>query len=1259
MKSKLYILLTILLACTMQVKGITVNSTESTTLWVGNSNSTYNGLSPANNYAASQTLYTAEEIGRGGLISQISFRVKVAATSAISGSVKIYLAETDQTTLTTSNMLTTSLSPVFSSNNYKFAQTTEWETITLSTPFEYSGTKNLIVVVETNKATVASDFAYWCKRDVAATKAIRKYSTTDTSYSNAFSAQGMETSTFRPDIKLAFAKTITSSDNGTSASSNSIGLCPYYKYFSSQTIYTPKEVGAAGSIVKIAYYVDAPATETLDETFIVYMAETESDQLDKSTMLTQSDFKLAGMGTRKMPTTKGWSYMDLSIPFEYSGKKNLVVALCVSRNAYNSDNKYSYKTTSKGKSIIQKSDTNTDCSLPWNNAKMEFENTSVPIVRFSISRSAKSCYSEIGNFNSGYNNMAFAPCESKTASQTLYLKEDIPSGMITKLSFKTRGRTRAMSSKVKIYIGQTDKTTLTPTDKLSSSDMTLVFDSIINIGKESFSWEDVVLKNPYNYLRFRNLVIAISTEKDETSIENYYCSTTSSSKTVLSKSTTDPFGDSSLFSQCSYSPDIRFTYEHQCNHYTDAGFGICDKCGMRQMDVFEAPANITSNYYGVSKVGHLMWIAQQNNLGKITSNGYYNIMNDIDLTGYDWVPIGTDSNPMKNVWLRGGRYNSNEGHTITGIPANSYLVGTLGSGGSVRSVRMTSGTIVKMGKSGSMTQCLTLGSALVESNSGTTVQNSYYLSNTESSNGGRTLAQMQSGQVTYELNASSYSNFKTTWYQTIETDSYPLTDNTRSKVYRFTECSGNYAYTNEASKSNTTVPHTLTNNTLCSVCGGQPTTLSADVELVRTKAYARTVQAQMASGKKLTYKRTYGNSDVNQWQSFYVPFAMQYTDAYSKQFDIAEIQDFGIFEDTYKDGMLDTKDEKKLAASYLEVGSITKPNTAYLIRPKTNSTITFVSYDGKVYPNTLNSIELSTMKDKVVITPTYTPVTTSGAQKQLEGGALKSSTSTLYTFSWYATPSYRNGNTWDQNTINIYAHRFGWTELVDNESNTYTQASEQIVDNLRYERAFVDRQAHNWQAMYLPFDVVVEESGDDVYPKYAVIESVTTEGAVDYINVHKCVAGDTISANTPALVCVDRAQTLTYEYSLTTLKPAISTKKILESDRASYTFTGVYAPYQSTSTWYAIAKGDGTFHKAGSGAKLPPYRFYMTYKAKVNSAELRFAFRGLDEESETGITDVSADEDEEMIFTLDGRRAQEESLQPGIYVKNGKKVRIQ
>lgn len=90
-------------------------------------------------------LYTADEIGKKGIIQSIAFYVSNAYEFNCS-ELKIYMGETDLTQLSdafTSN----GLQLVYSGTDVTIGSASGWETMTLSTPFDYSGEKNLVVVV--------------------------------------------------------------------------------------------------------------------------------------------------------------------------------------------------------------------------------------------------------------------------------------------------------------------------------------------------------------------------------------------------------------------------------------------------------------------------------------------------------------------------------------------------------------------------------------------------------------------------------------------------------------------------------------------------------------------------------------------------------------------------------------------------------------------------------------------------------------------------------------------------------------------------------------------------------------------------------------------------------------------------------------------------------------------------------------------------------------------------------------------------------
>ena len=96
----------------------------------------------------------------------------------------------------------------------------------------------------------------------------------------------------------------------------------YYNYSMSQQIYTPEEIGMAGTISCIAFYNEgAERTRTYD----FYLATTEkssfSDNIDWITMA-ESDKVFSGSVTM---TTNAWTFIVFDTPFEYDGTSNLVL----------------------------------------------------------------------------------------------------------------------------------------------------------------------------------------------------------------------------------------------------------------------------------------------------------------------------------------------------------------------------------------------------------------------------------------------------------------------------------------------------------------------------------------------------------------------------------------------------------------------------------------------------------------------------------------------------------------------------------------------------------------------------------------------------------------------------------------------------------------------------------------------------------------------------------------------------------------------
>ena len=122
------------------------------------------------NYSLTQQLYTPAEIGSAGTINSISFY----CLSSMNRTLDIYLVNTTKETFAngTDWIPVTTSNRVFSGSISTTAGA--WNTITLSTPFEYDGTSNLAFIVDDNTGTYTSSVSSYVFD--ATSQAIRVFS---------------------------------------------------------------------------------------------------------------------------------------------------------------------------------------------------------------------------------------------------------------------------------------------------------------------------------------------------------------------------------------------------------------------------------------------------------------------------------------------------------------------------------------------------------------------------------------------------------------------------------------------------------------------------------------------------------------------------------------------------------------------------------------------------------------------------------------------------------------------------------------------------------------------------------------------------------------------------------------------------------------------------------------------------------------------------------------------------------------------------
>ena len=182
---------------------LTMNADE---IMVGTATGDKNVAPFVNSYPNSwlEMVYTAEEIGQACTIANISFQ-HVMGTSFATNDLRIYLAETTKSVLANKSDWTpeSELTLVYSGTNVVIGDE-EWESFELDTPFEYSGEKNLAVVVAKTAGGMNMTLTWACYD--AANSVMFTASDTDPSFAQYPAANALAMYGKKPVMKLSDGK---------------------------------------------------------------------------------------------------------------------------------------------------------------------------------------------------------------------------------------------------------------------------------------------------------------------------------------------------------------------------------------------------------------------------------------------------------------------------------------------------------------------------------------------------------------------------------------------------------------------------------------------------------------------------------------------------------------------------------------------------------------------------------------------------------------------------------------------------------------------------------------------------------------------------------------------------------------------------------------------------------------------------------------------------------------------------------------------
>lgn len=187
---------------------VTIGSGTSTT------NGNYVPTSVYYNYSLTQQIYTRAELGEAGNITAISFNYG-SSTASGSRTMNIYMSHTTSSTIT--SWSTVSSSQLVYSGSVDFTQ--GWNTLTLTTPFAYNGTSNILITVDDNTGSYNGNYSFYTY-STGANRAI--YYRSDTSDPTPTGTVSVTANSIQYNAQMRITKEVPSTDGYISVSPTSL-----------------------------------------------------------------------------------------------------------------------------------------------------------------------------------------------------------------------------------------------------------------------------------------------------------------------------------------------------------------------------------------------------------------------------------------------------------------------------------------------------------------------------------------------------------------------------------------------------------------------------------------------------------------------------------------------------------------------------------------------------------------------------------------------------------------------------------------------------------------------------------------------------------------------------------------------------------------------------------------------------------------------------------------------------------------------------
>ena len=452
------------------------------------------------NYALTQQIYTAEEIGTAGTIRSIAFYNGGATKTR---TYDFYLVSTDKASFESNTdwVRVSEANKVFSGSVTMTAG--EWTTIDFDTPYAYDGISNLILVTDDNSGSYTSSPHMSCRVFNAPSQTLRIYG--DNLNYDPVSPTTYTGSVMNVKNQLLMQITAPSGEtvvigDGETTSSNYLPSYSYYNYSFTQQIYTAEELGGSGIITSIGFYNEGATKTRIYDFYLVSTDKVAFENTSDWVTVTETDKVFSGIVTM---TAGNWTPIVLDRPFVYDGTSNLVLVADDNTGDFTSSPHMSCRTFSASNQALRifSDDTNYDPMAPdYTGTRMSVKNQ----IRMHVESAGELFV--IGD--GGATTSPYLPSYSYynySLTQQIYTAEEIgAAGVISSIGFYNGGATKTRT--YDFYLIATDKTSFeSGSDWVAVTDDNKVFSGEVTM--TAGGWTMIDFDRPFVFDGTSNLIL--------------------------------------------------------------------------------------------------------------------------------------------------------------------------------------------------------------------------------------------------------------------------------------------------------------------------------------------------------------------------------------------------------------------------------------------------------------------------------------------------------------------------------------------------------------------------------------------------------------------------------------------------------------------------------------------------------------------------------------------------------------------------------